>query len=110
MSIETWSDEIFLANLESEPSFSEDLMALHDRVGDHPHHVVLNCSRIKRINSSNIAQLLRLRKKLIEVRQKMRLCCVPDEIWSVMMVTGLDQVFEFAEDVPSALAGLQIDG
>ncbi len=109
MSIETWSEEIYLANLETEPSFSEDLIALYERVSDRPHHVVLNCARIGRVNSSNIAQLLRLRKKLLEIRRKLRLCCVPDAIWSVMLVTGLDQVFEFAEDVPTALAGLQMD-
>lgn len=109
MSIETWSDEILLANLESEPACSEDLMALHERVSDRPHHIVLNFSRVGRINSSNIAQLLRLRKKQIEIDRKLRLCCVPDTIWSVMLVTGLDQVFEFAEDVPTALAGLQMN-
>ena len=109
MSIETWSDEIYLVAVDSEPGISEDMGALVERLAETPRHVVVNLEHITHLNSSNIAQLLRLRKKLIEVGRKLRLCCVNDQVWTVMLVTGLDQVFEFAQDVPSALTGLQMD-
>jgi len=34
---------------------------------------------------------------------------VCDEVWSVLMVTGLDKVFRFAPDPMTALAGLQLE-
>jgi anti-anti-sigma factor len=108
MPIQQWSDEILLAELEPEPAFSEDLAAVSERVDQQPAHVVLNMSRVTQLNSSNISQLLRLRAKLIKADHRLRLCCFTDGVWSVMMVTALDKVFEFAPDVPSALAGLQM--
>jgi hypothetical protein len=39
----------------------------------------------------------------------MRLCGVRDNVWSVLMVTGLDKIFEFTEDVMTSLASLQIE-
>ena len=62
------------------------------------------------INSSNIAQLLRLRKILGEGDRQLRICGVSDEVWSVLMVTGLDKVFHFAPDTMTALASIQIEG
>jgi hypothetical protein len=32
-----------------------------------------------------------------------------DHVWSVMLVTGLDKVFEFTDDVSTSLASLMID-
>ena len=61
------------------------------------------------MNSSHLAQLLRLRKRLIELDRKLMLCCVNDHLWSVMLVTGLDKLFTFAPDTMTALAGLQVD-
>jgi anti-anti-sigma factor len=111
-----WSDSIVLAQLSDEPSLSEELSALTDRVAqtaadesaDVP-HVVLDFSDVSYINSSNIAQLLRLSKRLDESSRGLRLAGVGDEVWSVMLVTGLNKVFTFAPDTMTALAGLQID-
>lgn len=112
MAIE-WSDNIALAELADEPALSEELAMLIDRASeekpDRVPHIVLNFSGVSYVNSSNIAQLLRLRKRLNECGRRLKLCCVDDEVWSVMMVTGLDKVFHFAPDPMTALASLQIE-
>ncbi len=110
-----WSDGITLAQLADEPALSEELAALLERIqesadGGRPTpSVVLDFSGVSYINSSNIAQLLRLSKRLNEAGRHLRLCGLSDEVWSVMLVTGLDKVFRYAPDTLTALAGLQIE-
>ncbi|MAY73758.1 MAG: hypothetical protein CMJ31_03360 [Phycisphaerae bacterium] len=111
-----WADNIVLAQLSDEPSLSEELATLCDRLDaaaedeEQPvPHLVLDFSAVSYINSSNIAQLLRLSKRLTELKRGLRLCTLSDEVWSVMMVTGLDKVFRFAPDTMTALASIQIE-
>jgi anti-anti-sigma factor len=111
MPIQHWSDRIWVVSLSDEPALSEDLNAVKDessRVKPHP-DVVIDMSGLSHINSSNLSQLLRLRKASADSGTRLRLAGVPDVLWVVFLTTGLDKVFEFAEDVPSALAGLQIE-
>lgn len=106
-----WSDDITVADLSDEPALSDELNSLIERfdaAGSKP-HVVLNFGRVSYINSSNIAQLLRLRKAVAAANRAMKICSVNDEVWSVLLVTGLDKVFRFAPDPMTALAGLQIE-
>lgn len=108
-----WSDNIVIADLTDEPALSEELTNLAERLNaTEPAkvpHVVLNFGQVSYIQSSNLAQLLRIRKRISECARQMRLCSVTDEVWSVLMVTGLDKVFRFAPDPMTALAGLQLE-
>lgn len=116
-----WSDNIVLAQLNDEPMLSDELGGLierierssadekPDRAADRTPHVVLDFAGVSYINSSNIAQLLRLKRQLDASGRQLRLCAMGDEVWSVMMVTGLEKVFRFAPDTLTALAGLQLD-
>lgn len=106
-----WSDEILVANLADEPALSDELTLIADRLSeaDAPPHAVLDFQNVRYINSSNIAQLLRLRKVLDEKSRQLRVCGVADEVWSVLLVTGLDKVFKFSPDIMTALASLQMD-
>lgn len=72
-------------------------------------NVVLNFQGVNFLNSSHIAQLLRLRKQLQERGKRLVLCSLSDELWSVMLLTGLDKVFVFAPDPMTALASIQIE-
>ncbi|HEY3242855.1 MAG TPA: STAS domain-containing protein [Phycisphaerae bacterium] len=110
MSIQEWSDNIVVAELQDDPAFSDDLTALSDLVREHPDvSVVLNLAGIEHLNSSNIAKLLKLRKALINNQRKLRLCGLNTHVWGLFLVTGLDKVFEFADNVAMGLAGVQID-
>ncbi|MBC7834111.1 MAG: STAS domain-containing protein [Phycisphaerales bacterium] len=132
-----WSDTIVIAELADEPEMSEELSAIFARLNQtgasggggaagssggtgggagggagakrQSPHVILNFSGVRHLNSSHLAQLLRLRKKQIELGKSMVLCSLGDDLWSVMMLTGLDKVFRFATDPMTALAGLQLE-
>ncbi|MEC7353376.1 MAG: STAS domain-containing protein [Planctomycetota bacterium] len=111
MPIEEWSEEITIATIGDEPAFSEDMGNLLQRLGereDSTPDVILDLSSVSYLNSSNIAQMLRLRKRLNTGGRNMRICSVDDQVWGVLMITGLDKIFDFTDDVSTALASLQL--
>ncbi|WP_428389523.1 STAS domain-containing protein [Mucisphaera sp.] len=111
MSIQEWSAGIWLVTLSDDPSFVEVLDTLHVRLQkcEAVPHVVLDMSGVSHLNSSNLSQLLRLRKVVADHDSKLRLAAPPDSVWAVFIATGLDKVFEFATEPSTALAGLQLD-
>ena len=109
MSIENWSDNILVVELQDDPVFSDDMTNLLDQLNSRTDaDVVLNFGGIQYLNSSNIAKLLKLRKKLISHRRRLVLCGIKTNVWGLFLVTGLDKVFEFADDVANGLATVQI--
>lgn len=107
-----WSDNIVVSELSDEPALSEELHSIIDRVTSGGKivspHVVLNFSQVSYINSSNLAQLLSLRKAVTERDAQLVLCSVSDSVWSVFQVTRLDNMFRNVPDPLTALAYLQI--
>lgn len=111
MPIEAWSDEITILELGDEPAFSEDMASLMQRLDaneDAIPDMIVNLAAVTYLNSSNIAQLLRLRKRVNTAGRNMRICAVEDQVWGVLMITGLDKIFDFTDDVTTALASLQL--
>ncbi|HYE03132.1 MAG TPA: STAS domain-containing protein [Phycisphaerales bacterium] len=111
-----WSESIVIAELADEPELSEELSAIFARLtaetvpgATEAPSVVLNFSGVRHLNSSHLAQLLRLRKRMTEIGRSLVLCSLGDDLWSVMMLTGLDKVFRFATDPVTALASLQLE-
>ncbi len=108
-----WSDNIVIAHLADEPALSDELSMICERIesandGDPIPHAVLEFHEVSYVNSSNIAQLLRLRKNLEAHDRQLVLCGVVDEVMSVLVVTGLNKVFDFAPDLLTAIASIQI--
>ncbi|MEO1008759.1 MAG: STAS domain-containing protein [Planctomycetota bacterium] len=107
-----WSDDIVVAQLDDEPALSDELATIQDKLdameGDRTPHVVLDFDKVSYVNSSNIAQLLNLRKTLEPAGRQMRLSAVRGEVWAVMQTTGLDRVLAFSPDTMTALAMLQL--
>lgn len=109
MSVENWSDSIVVAELQDDPQFSDDLTTLLDQLdNDDTLDVVLNFASVKYVNSSNLARLLKLRKKVISTKRRLVLCGIETNVWGLFLVTGLDKVFDFADALPTALASVQI--
>ena len=108
-----WSDDIVVVELSDEPALSEELSGTIDRVSGgaegHVPHIVLHFGGVTYVNSSNLADLLRLRKALAARGRQLRLCSMAEDVWQVMMVTGLDKVLHFAPDPLTALAALQME-
>jgi anti-anti-sigma factor len=108
MAIQNWSDKITVVELGDDPQFSEDMANVTEQVSSTPTDVVLNFSAVGFINSSNIARLLRLRKLLLGAQRRLILNGVNSQVWGVLIVTGLDRIFEFTNDMATALAMLQL--
>ncbi len=107
-----WSEDIVVIELTDEPALSDELAGVIQRVdgaGEDPPSVVLNCGAVTYVSSSNLAQMLTLRKKLTESGRSLRLCSVAENVRSVFSVTGLEKLFRFAPDPMTALAGIQIE-
>jgi len=110
MSISEWSEQIVVAELQDEPALSDDLTGLIDRARgtESPPDVVLNFEAVTYLNSSNLAQLLDLRRALEDREAILRLCGLRESVWNLFVVTGLDKIFAFQENTAMALASLQI--
>jgi anti-anti-sigma factor len=107
MSIQDWSDNIIVADLQDDPQFTDELSALMDRLEEDPKNVVLNFGAVGFVNSSNIAKLLRLRKLMITTDKRLVMCDINTQVWGVLLVTGLDKIFDFTNDVATALLLIQ---
>jgi anti-anti-sigma factor len=113
MAIEDWSERVTIAHLAAEPQFSDDLRTITQRAAaaspqQPPRDVVLDFAAVRFVNSSQIAQLLKLRKDLAAAGSRLVLCAVDAQVWGSFLVTGLDKIFEFSDAVPTALATLQL--
>ncbi len=111
MPVERWSDHISIVEFGDEPQFSEDASAfsrmLDSNEGLEP-SAVFDLSRLTYLNSSNMAALLTLRKRLLASGRQLRLCGVNDPVWGLFMTAGLDKLFQFVPDVATALASIQL--
>jgi anti-anti-sigma factor len=118
--INEWSDSIQVAELQNDPSFADDMGVLangYQRAADdlkagrsvaRTRDLVLDFRHVQFLNSSNIAQLLRVRKLAMLAGARIRICSVSDRIWGVLLATDLDRIFDFSEDVTTSLAALQM--
>ncbi len=109
MGIQTWANSILYVDLASGPAFAEDLSELLDRAhAATPPDIVLDMGRVAHVVSSNLTQLLQLRKLALASHFKIVIVCVPETLWSVFLTTGLDRLFDFAPDAATALAKLSL--
>jgi len=108
MPVEKWSDNVVVAHLADDPQFTEDLLSIEDSTESGKMDVVLDFAAVHFVNSSNLARLLKLRKQMNNAERRLVMCSINTQVWSTFLVTGLDKVFEFSDNVPTALATLQI--
>ena len=113
MPLNEWSEQILIAELNDEPAFSDDMDALGRRLGEASGplpDVIVNLKAVTYVNSSNIAQLLRLRKQLYAAEARMRICAASEPVLSIVVTTGLDKMFQFTDDVSTSLTSLHMGG
>lgn len=108
MGLVKWSEEIMVVELGDGPQFTDDMTGLMDILDEGSFDVVLNFGAVGFINSSDIARLLRLRKKMLAKSAKLIISDVTTQVQGLFQVTGLDRIFEFTNDVSTALAMLQM--
>ena len=111
MGIQNWSEDIILVDLPEEPEMGDELKTVTGMVRDRGDcEVVIDFSSIDIITSSSISKLLKLRKMLGDCGHRLVFCSVAPATKGIFTVTGIDGIFEFADDKFVALAGLQMVG
>jgi len=108
MATQDWSENIILVTLMDDPEFTDEMNSLTEQMQKNPKDVVLDFAGVKFLNSSNISRLLKLRKVLVDGKHRLCLCGIAIQVWGVFLLTGLDSLFDVAEDTASALASLQM--
>jgi len=112
MSLNQWDENILILELQDEPDFSEDtealLMKLNKQDAMSP-HIVIDLQNIDKLHSLNLGAFIEINSLQQTKKRRMIICNVSDSVWSTMLATGLDQVFEFIEDTTTALASLTFE-
>ena len=109
MGIQNWSEDIILVDVPQEPQMRDELKAVTEIVRDRGDcDVVMDFSSVDIITSSSISALLKLRKLLMDCGHQFVFCSVAPATRGIFTVTGIDKIFEFADDKFVALASLQL--
>ncbi|MHC4474553.1 MAG: STAS domain-containing protein [Planctomycetota bacterium] len=109
MGIQDWSEDVVLVDLPEEPQMGDELKTVGEIIRDRGNcDVVVDFSNVDIITSSSLSKLLKLRKLLADCGHRLLFCNVAAATKGIFTVTGLDGVFEFADDKFVALASLQI--
>jgi len=109
MSIQNPPEDLIVANLPSkEPQIADELESLNKTIGNNPDcDVIIDFSRVEIITSSSLSNLLILRNLLSKSGRRLILCNVVVVTKCIFNVAGLDEIFEFADDKPTAVATVQ---
>jgi len=111
MGIQNWSEDIILVDLPAEPEMGEELQTVTCIVRDRGDcDVVIDFGSVDIVTSSSLSKLLKLRKLLGDCGHRLIFCSVAAATKGIFSVTGLDGIFEVADDKFVALAGLQMVG
>ena len=65
--------------------------------------ILLNLYNAGYVSSAMLAQLVRLHRKMQEVKGKVRLCCLRPPVMDAFKVSQFDRLFEIFPDEPTAL-------
>ena len=109
MGIQNWSENIMLVDLPAEPEITDEMKIVMDLVlnrGDCD--VVMDFSGVDIVTSSSLSSMLKLRKMLNDCGKRLVFCNVASATKRVFVTTGIDEIFDFADDKFTALAGLQM--
>ncbi len=109
MGIQNWSEDVILVDLPQEPNMGDELNTVTEMVRDRGDcDVVIDFSTVDIVTSSSLSKLLKLRKLLADCGHRLIFCNVAAATKGIFTVTGLDGIFEIADDKFVALASLQI--
>ncbi|MDP6693596.1 MAG: STAS domain-containing protein [Phycisphaerales bacterium] len=111
MTLNQWSEDVLILELQDEPDFSEDTDSLLRKLnsgGVLSPDVIIDLQQVTSLNSSNLGALIECKRVLDTKDRRMIICNINDVIWSTMLATGLDQVFTFIEDTTTALTSLMV--
>jgi anti-anti-sigma factor len=108
MTIHHPPENLIVVDLPSkEIQIAEDLRAVNEIIGENPDcNVIIDFSSVEAITSSSLSNLIILRGLLVERGRRLILCNVSFITKCVFNVAGLEDVFEFVQDMPAAAAAV----
>jgi anti-anti-sigma factor len=109
MTIQNFSENVLFVDLSAkEPQIGNQLKDLNETVlSKSDCDVVIDFFRVEIINSSSLGNLMILHNLLKEHGHQLVFCSVAVMTKYIFTVTGLDKVFNFADDRAAALSALQ---
>ncbi len=110
MPIQQPSDQIVVVEMGDDPQFTDELNNLTEQLGRNPSvDVVLDMRWVSYLNSANLGKLLKVRAVLIANKRRLFLAGMSTQVWGILVVVGLDKIFDVADDTSIALASLQME-
>ena len=108
MGIQNWSEDTIFVDLHREPKMRDELKTVIDIVHDRGDcNVIIDFSAVDIITSSSLSALLKLRQSLADNGHRLIFCNVQAFTKKAFEVTGLDGIFELADDRDVLFANLQ---
>ena len=109
MPIQQPSDQIVVVEIGDDPRFTDELNNLTEQLGRNPSvDVVLDMRWVSYLNSANLGKLLKVRAVLIANKRRLFLTGMITQVRDILVVVGLDKIFDVADDTSIALASLQM--
>ena len=104
MTIEQCGNNVILVELPKEPETREELEKTVRTIYTNPvSDVLIDFSNIDILRSPTICGLLRLRRSILEANHRLVLCNISPLTMGIFEKTGLDAVFEFADNTTVAM-------
>lgn len=75
----------------------------------HPQKVVIDFSRVRFLSSMMLGLLVDIWRRMKEYGGRIRICSIDPQLTRVFRITHLDRIFEFSEDLESALEAIKND-
>jgi anti-anti-sigma factor len=108
MGIQNLSEDVFYVTLPKHPHLSNELDRISDIAGNSSGcDVVVDFSKVEILTSGSVCNLMILREQLSAMERRLVLCSLSAQIKKVFTLTGLEDVFEFAEDRFCALDSMK---
>ncbi len=109
MGIEKLSENVLLVSLPKEPRLiSDELVTVNKILGDeYACDVIIDFSSVRLLTSESISSLIILQGLLKSLEHKVILYAVSSMILQILERTGIQPLFEFADDQFAALQSVQ---
>lgn len=105
MSIQNFLEDVLLVTLPAEPHLGNELETLNEIAGEGCRRdVIVDFSRVEMLTSESICALMILDKYLSGSGRQLVVCNVSADVKHIFKRTGLEAVFQFADDEYAALS------
>lgn len=108
MGIQNLSEDVIFVTLPKQPHMSHELESINEIASNSDgHDVVIDFSKVKILTSASVCSLMILRQLQSGLERHLVLCSVSPEVRNIFTLTGLEGLFEFANDKFGALESMQ---